>query len=704
MAFCSASHIFPHPNYRIANRRANPRPVPPLAYSMRLLPAILANIVWFAAALGFGSLSRSLFPKTFAQLDRFAFMLLAGLGLIGTLLFCIGQLWFSRAVVVSTLLFGLILIAKYAPRIFRGLRAIPSVISGPLLPLSIVAIVLLVTGISGLALPTGDMSHDAIAYHYLGPKVWLREHRIRPVPDEILTSFPALVETQFAAVMSIGGQRAPRFFVTTSLIAILLVTAGWTMRLGLDRSAAWWTAALIASMPAVFAGVHGGFIDALSAAFVLAAARMAFDSETRRHYVLFGLFCGFAMATKYTALISFFLLLLCSLVISFWSRHQDRRALAKHLAISCGIALVVASPVYLRNWILFGCPIYPPPRALLRVFTVSSLLPSVLQELERNVRESGIGMGPGILHFLLLPFNLTYHTANFNGAGGIGLVPLALGPLGVFVSRRNALAKGLVLFAVLQTLAWFVTAQTSRYLIPVYGIAAIMGVIGWKYVAGTPSTFARALAALVVSVSVLYGLVMILPGRRDELHAVFSPSFEVQRRMREVPFLESFEFVNNNPSVTKVLILNRGIPAFYLDKTYIKPLGRWGEQTLPDATDPQKVLLLVPGLQVSHVMDLAWPSETFRLPDHPPGLTLIFERPGQRVFRVDSFTHPAAASRSATREETNTPAAVPSAPTYDDASIREPLLPASPAIPQIWPISISPPRLPQHLPVGSAAR
>ena len=672
---------------------------------MRLLPAILANVVLFAAALGFGSLLRPLFPKTFSQVDRFTFMLLGGLGLMGTLLFCLGQLWFSRAAVVSILLFGLILIANPALQRFRGFRGILSGLSGPPLPVSIVAIVLLVTGISGLALPTGDMSHDAIAYHFLGPKVWLREHRIRPVPDEILTSFPALVETQFAAVMSLGGPRAPRFFATTSLIGILLVTAGWTMRMGLDRSAAWWTAALIASMPAVFAGVHGGFVDALSAAFVLAAARMAFDSETRRHYVLFGLFCGFAMATKYTALISFCLLLLCSLVISLWSRRQDHGALAKHLAISCGIALLVASPVYLRNWILFGCPIYPPPRALLRVFTVSSLLPSVLQQLERNVRESGVGMGPGILHFLLLPFNLTYHTANFNGAGGIGLVPLALGPLGVLAYRRDSLAKGLVLFAALQTSVWFVTAQTSRYLIPVYGIAAILAVIGWKYVAGTPSKFARALAALVVAVSVLYGLVMILPDRRDELHAVFSPSFEAQRRLREVPFLESFEFVNNNPSVTKVLILNLGIPAFYLDKTYIKPLGRWGEQTLPDATDPQKVLLLVPSLQVSHVMDLAWPSETFRLPDHPPGLTLIFERPGQRVFRVDSFTHPAAAaSRSATPEETNTPAAAPSAPTYDDASIREPLLPASRGIPQISPISISPARSPQHLPVGSAAR
>jgi hypothetical protein len=620
----------------IGNRAAHPQPNSAFARSMRFLPAIFANIVVFASALGFGRLLRRLFPQTFTPMDRFAFTLLGGLGLLGTVLFCVGQFWFSRSAIVVILLLGVALVIAPAVRVFRNSgELLPNISHSQLVPVSVVVVILLVTAVAGIALPTGDMNHDSIAYHFLGPKVWLRDHVIRPVPDEILTAFPAIVESQYAALFSIGGQRAPGLFAVTSLTAILLISAGLAIRLGLSPPGVWWTLALIVTMPALYRGAYGGFLDVLFAVFVLAAARMAFDARTPGHYALFGLFCGFAMATKYTGFVSFFLLIFCSLAISLWTDHQDPGALAKHLGISFAIAAAVASPVYLRNWIFFGCPIYPPPHALLRVFTATSLLPSVLHELEKNVRETGVGMGFGIRNFLLLPFNLTYHTANFRGAGGIGLAPLALGPLGVLASRRNSLAKGLVLFAVLQTASWFVTAQVSRYLIPVYALAAVFGVLGWEYVAVTSSKFARTLSAFVVGCSVLYGLAMILPDRRDDLHAASSPSFETQRRLREIPFLESFDFLNHDPSVTEVLIPDPYVHAFYSDKTYLKPMGRWGEQTLPDAANLQKILLMLPRLHVTHVLDVAWPQGKFRLPDHPPGLTLIFQRSDQRVFQVN---------------------------------------------------------------------
>src|ERR1700730_16170595 len=64
-------------------------------------------------------------------------------------------------------------------------------------------------------------------------------------------------------------------------------TAGLAVRLGLGQFGVWWTAALVVTMPAVYSGAYGGFVDALFAAFVLAAARIAFDAETPRHYALF---------------------------------------------------------------------------------------------------------------------------------------------------------------------------------------------------------------------------------------------------------------------------------------------------------------------------------------------------------------------------------------------------------------------------------
>ncbi len=368
--------------------------------------------------------------------------------------------------------------------------------------------------------------------------------------------------------------------------------------------------------------------------FVLLAARVAFDATNRRHYVLFGIFCGAAMGSKYTGLISWVLLVFCALLISVWSHRQAFPALLRDLAISCGVAIAFACPFYLRNWILFGCPIYPPPPILLRVFDVRGLLPAVLHEVQKNVMETGVGLGRSLRNFLLLPFNLTYHTANFRGAGGIGLTPLALAPFGLLVSRRSAAAMGLATFAVLQMTAWFWTAQVSRYVIHIYVVAAIFAVLGWQYVARVCGVYARTAAALAVACSICYGLVMIVPQRVDALHSVVAASFEEKRRHEEVPFFEGFDYLNTDPAVKKVLILDPYIPAFYSNKTYVKAFGRWGEQTLPGVTDAAEALAHINDLHASHVLDVHWEGGSFALPLNPPGLTLVFESKNQRIYRV----------------------------------------------------------------------
>ena len=602
---------------------------------MRVLPAIFANLVLLAAAIGFGSLLRRLFPGSFTRIDRLALTLLGGLGILGTLLFCVGQVWFSRTAILLVLLLGVLLSTGVLAEVFRECRAFLGTLSLAILPLAVIGSVLAVNIIGGFAEPTGDMNSDAIAYHYLGPKVWLREGAIRPVPDEILTSFPGVVESQFAALMSLGGVRAAQLFSVTHLIALLLMAASLARRLGLDQRGAWWVAALSVTMPALHAGAHGGFIDVLFAGFLLAAARIAFDAVALRHYALFGIFCGISMGAKYTALISWLALVFSAFLISFLARRQPARVLLKGLGISCVVAMAVAAPCYLRNWLFFGCPIYPPPPGLLRIFPATKILPAVLFEVQKNVLETGIGMGRNLWSFLLLPFNLTYHTADFRGAGGIGLAPLALAPFGVLACRRDAFAKGLVLFAFLQMTAWFATAQVSRYAIHVYVLTAIFAVLGWQYVAHAGSRLARALSALVIAVSILYGLYMIIPDRVEDMRAAISPAYEDKREHAQYPYLVSFDYLNNEPSVSKVLILGPHVAAFYSDKPYIKPLGRWGEQTLPDATSLPAVMSQLRDLHVSHVLDVFPEYGPLKLPKNSPGLTLVFERENQKVYRVD---------------------------------------------------------------------
>lgn len=587
------------------------------------------------AALGYGSLLGRLLPQSFAKIDRLALILLGGLGLLGTLLFDVGQVWFTRTLVVLLVLPGAFLGIKLFAEAARKPNKVVPRATPPALPVIVVVGVLLLTAVGGLAEPTGDMENDAIAYHFLGPRVWLRDRVIRPVSDQSYTAFPATVETSYAALMALGGQRAPAFFAVIALSAILLIAAGITVRLGMDTARAWWAAALIATMPAVYIGSYGGFIDAVYAAFVLAAARIGFDAEQTSHYMLFGIFCGFAIGTKYTGLIAWAVLTLSVFVASVFIRKKDYGSVLKHLGIAGAVAVAVASPFYVRNWILLGCPICPPPPVLSRFFHVKYLPPEAIRAFHEYIWRRGQGMGRGPLSFFLLPFNLTYHTANFNGAGGIGLTPLALGPFGVIACRRNTFAKGLSFLALLLTAAWFVTEQESRFLIHVYAIGAIFAVFGWQYVARVAPRFAPALSCLVVACSILYGLAMIVPERVNDLHAVVSSSFAEKRRREEIPFLDSFDYLNRQPSVGKVLILDPFVPAYYSEKSYLKPMGVLGEQTLPEATNLELILFELPRSHVSHVLDVSWKGKPFQLPDHPQRLTLVFQRADQRVYRVN---------------------------------------------------------------------
>jgi hypothetical protein len=596
--------------------------------------AIAANLLLAVAAIGFGNLLRPLIPKTFSQLDRIVLMLLGGLGLVGTILFCVGQVWFSRSSIFLVLFSGVLLSLRPLWVATREFRLTQAKVLLPALPAGIILLVTLLTAVGGLTLPTGDMNDDAIAYHYHGPKVWLREGVIRPVPDEVLTYFPVVVEAQYAALMSVGGQRAPEFFAVVGLGSLLLTTASLAIRLGLDPTGAFWAVALVATMPAVIRGAYGGFLDALFASFVLAAARLAFDAEQPEHFALFGIFCGITMGTKYTGIVAWGLLVCCSFQVSLWAYRRKTGFVTKWLGASCAIAILMASPFYLRNWILYGCPIYPPPPALLELFPAKNLLPAVMEELMRNVRDTGQGMGGGVENFLLLPFHLTYHAADFRGAGGIGLAPLALGPFGIIARRHDAFAKSLLLFAVLQGGAWFVTAQVSRYLIDIYVIGAIFAVLGWKYAADVASRNGRVLSEVVIAVSILYGFWMIASARMEDVHAAVSASFEAKRRDQQTTFAASFDYINREPSVKKVLILNPGIAAYFIDKPYIKPFGRWGEQTL-GATNLPEVLSLLPDLHATHILDVKGEDGNFALPEHPSGFTLVFEHGDQRIYRID---------------------------------------------------------------------
>ena len=597
--------------------------------------AIFATVILALAALGLGSPIARILPEKLSAWSKAICCWIAGFGILGVALLVVGQWSFSRITIGVVLALG---IGAAAVTLIRGewaaLKFPLRITRAQIIPAAIIAAVLLITAAGGLSEPAGDWGYDGVAYHLLGPKVWLRNGIIRPVADNTNTAYPAVAETCFAALMAIGGDRAPGFSAVFTFALLLLIAGSLARRCGLDGTGGYWVAALVAAMPAVYDGAHSGFIDAIYAAFILAAARIAFDADTRSHFFAVGLFCGLAMAAKYTGLVAGPLLLF----VAVWPRESvgaiARGEILRRVGLAAIVALVVASPFYLRNWLVLGSPIYPPPASFTKFLHIKYLSADALRSFYGYSLRRGQGHGRNCLALLLLPFNLTYHTADFNGGAGIGLTALALAPLGAIAAWRDPFARRLAILSGVLALTWFATIQESRYLIHVYAIGAIFAVLGWRYIKSVAGRRGAVLAAIVICISVPYGLRSIALARRMDTFSVFSERYAAERRDALMPFWKSFEFINHDPSVTKLLILDPSVPPYYSEKHYLKPFGQWGEVVLPEARTPADVLAELSQLGVSHVLDVRSSVSGFRVPQNFPGVALVFEQPGERVYRV----------------------------------------------------------------------
>src|SRR5258707_948486 len=271
---------------------------------------IFATSVVALAALGAGSWLQKLLPADFSRLERLACCWLGGFGLLGAALFLVGQIAFTPLTISLVLALGVLASIGPLMRALKVAAGLRQSIQVRLIPAGVVALVLLLTAVAGLADITGDWGNDGVAYHLLGPKVWLRDGVIRPVLDNSHTAFPATAEVMYAAFLVLGGPHGPGFSAVLTLSMFLFAVAALSVRAGLDAGDAWWAAAFVAAMPAIYAGAHSGFVDVLYASFVLAAARIGLDAVRPKHFLAFGLFCGFAIATKYTGLLALPALLL----------------------------------------------------------------------------------------------------------------------------------------------------------------------------------------------------------------------------------------------------------------------------------------------------------------------------------------------------------------------------------------------------------
>jgi hypothetical protein len=567
------------------------------------------------------------------QSERLCLAILAGAGVMGVALFVVGQLWFSRPMVLGLVVAALLPVLSRTERqeLWGNLRQIRLPGAPAAVPLAgLFALMFL----AGLARPAGHIGHDGISYHLLGPAVWLRQHRVVPVLDAAPTAFPVAIEALFAAGMAIGNERVPGVigaFLTLTLIVQVFGLARWV---GAGPRWAALASLVVGFMPVVSREATG-FVDMPYAGFALAALRLLFTRETEGS--LAGpLFLGLSMATKYNGMtLTAVTLGLSALRGAINGRAADALRTTARAAL---VSALLALPFLLRNLLVLGTPIYPPPPALARLLPGKAFSLAASIDLQRYIMiERGGGFGRGLSDLLLVPWRLTFNTSNFHGAGGIGLVALAFFPAALLAGGPLGRWRWQLAWLALNTVVWFVVQQEARFFAPYFILATAIAVVGAEALVARFPRAGRVAAAMVLGSSVCYGAI-ILSGLRHQAASALSHRADAARWAAEVPYFKAFAYLNSLPDPCRVLILGWPAPPYFLEKDYVKVEGLYYEHPIEGVEDPLTALARLDALGVTHVLDVQHSSPrggslVVPLPP-PPSLELVFETPTARVFRV----------------------------------------------------------------------
>lgn len=198
-----------------------------------------------------------------------------------------------------------------------------------------------------------DVGVDALDYHTMYPKLYLKEHTmmLAPLGNEAFVTLPQLGEMLYMVVAYIGFLDAARFVHFSFFVLILLVLwhVGVTRFNGFGRYAP----LLFATSPIVFHIAPSAYSDFL-ALFLWLTSVMVLTRDktlTRRSIALSAILFGGVLASKIWA-IGFLLVFI--LYILFVNRKYTFSLTLLHIIFFSVISLSLGSIWYLRSYILSG--------------------------------------------------------------------------------------------------------------------------------------------------------------------------------------------------------------------------------------------------------------------------------------------------------------------------------------------------------------
>lgn len=451
--------------------------------------------------------------------------------------------------------------------------------------------------LAALVGPDG-LDWDGVAEHLAMAKLWAQAGRITPLWFMHHSQFPAAVQMLYTLALLFRGPIAAKLFhLVYGLIAVAAVFL--LTRRHISRAAAPWAAAITATTP-LYEWLCGvAYVDLAIVAYVLLAVHFLLSWISQPQWasmVLAGVLAGGAMAVKMQGIACFGTLLLVAVYVAVRRPQPQRSQSWQHVALFVVAGTLLASPWYVKSWIITGNPVYP---FAYSIFGGRHWSPEQAEWYTHHQR--GVGMGellplkvmrtiPGWqrslvgprepLKLLLSLVNLTLWPWEFSLSDNklLAVARMSIGPLYlIFVpallafGHRPPKLKTLLIIFVIIWLWWLYSMQLTRYLLPGLVLLAPAAAYG-IHRSLNAGTVLRLCTRIVVSSWLVVALLFNWMAVNAALPAIFGQASWDSYLWKNLPIYGPSQYVNKKTPPDAKIITYGEPRCFYLDREYL-----WGD-------------------------------------------------------------------------------------------------------------------------------
>lgn len=436
--------------------------------------------------------------------------------------------------------------------------------------------------IDALSPPT---AHDVLAYHYLLPLHYIKNHSIAPIERLAQSFWPQHTECFYALCMVIKGDILANHI--NYLCGFLILLSMYLFIGSQSLFAALLALSFFFIQPVVSLAIVGSGNEIFFVLYFLLSV-YAFLNWTKSHqkswFVISALMVGFSLCCKHSGIILLFLLSLFLIYVLYFKQRLRLVSILGTTVLFIFIALLIASPWYSRSYWFTGNPVYP---LFSRIFNGAG---------SENIFETGITHDKSFVGLLTLPWILTMKQLPMGSEPGSPYY-LALMPGLFFVRSVIRDNRFFLVLGISWIFIFFLSLIQMRYLLS--SIALLSIVIGYT-IEGIMVKIERTWQRYLFMGLVFFPIVLNILITFDHNYKKIPVALEFQSRhdyLTGRDFYDVFNYINNNLSIDAKIFAPMEWRAYYCEREFTNSCNG-----VDDAKNVDDVISILKENRISHLL------------------------------------------------------------------------------------------------------